>query len=221
MKKRFFFDNPKWVSITEKNRYINPIKNSNSIFGFQKINKEEANKIGLYEYPTITKYDAPCILYENFNFFKVPETEILKKFRRFNAGIAPKTQMRLYILIFDYLKGINIAEQQKIYWKGGNKNEFVICLGLTSKLEVKWAYVFSWADEQNLETETTQWFLKNRRLDLDSFYNWFFNHHKKWKRKEFKDFDYISTPLQLWQILSIYFLSLLENIIALNIVLKN
>lgn len=128
--------------------------------------------------------------------------------------------MRLYILLFDYLKGIDIAEQQKRYWNGGNKNEFIICLGLTSKSEVKWAYVFSWSDEKNLEIETTQWFLKNRNLNLNSFYNWFFHHHKKWKRKEFKDFDYISIPLKLWQLLTIYFISVLENIIAVNFVLS-
>ncbi|MCH5223218.1 MAG: hypothetical protein J1E82_04190 [Muribaculaceae bacterium] len=213
------YDNPKWVSITEKHKYINPIKNSNSIFRFIDISNKEAKELGLYFYPEINQHDAPSILYDNF--ITVPDIEILNKFRRFNAAFGPQVQMRLYILIFDYMKGIEIAEKQKLFWKGGNKNEFVICLGLTSKNEVKWSYVFSWSDEQNLEVETSQWFLKNKELDLNKFYDWFLHKYKEWKRKEFTDFNYLSIPLKLWQLLTIYIVSILENIIAINIALGN
>ena len=213
------YDNKRWVSVTEKHKYINPIQNSNSIFRFQNISKKEAKEIGLYFYPGITRHAAPCILYDNFKFLITPDIEILNKFRRFNAAIGSQVQMRLYILIFDYMKGIEIAEKQKIFWNGGNKNEFIICLGLTSKNEVRWSYVFSWSDEQNLEVETSQWFLKNKNLDLYKFYDWFVYKYKTWQRKEFSDFYYLSVPLKLWQLLTIYIISVLENIIAVNITL--
>ena len=178
--------NPRWVSVTETHKYINPIKNSNSIFRFQNISKKEAKELGLYFYPGINQHDAPCILYDNLKFLIIPDIEILNKYRRFNAALGPQVQMRLYILIFDYLKRIEIAEKQKIFWNGGNKNEFVACLGITSKNEVKWPYVFSWADEKHLEIETEQWFLKNKKLDLNKFYDWFLSKYKVWKRKEFR-----------------------------------
>ena len=196
-----------WVPVTENHSYKNKVKRSNSIFKFETITPQQAEEIGLLDYPAISGFDAPAILSKAFS---VPHY-VDEMFRKFNAGIAPRSQMRLYILLFDEKKGIAISELQQAYWQGGNKNEFVICMGLDSSGEVRWARAFSWADEQQLEVEVARELMNQGRLDWKSLYSWLENNIGRWKRKEFKDFNYIHVSLPLRHFLWILFLSILEN----------
>ncbi|MDE6338728.1 MAG: hypothetical protein K2K97_02935, partial [Muribaculaceae bacterium] len=182
-------ENPKnWVPITESHSYTNKIKASNSIFKFKHIEEWEAEEMGLLNYPAIYTHDAPCVL---SNDIFVPDY-VNELFRKFNARYAPASQMRLYVLLFDSRRGMGISERQREYWQGGNKNEFVVCIGMKSASEVEWARAFSWADEQSKEVETGQWLMNHPRMDWVAFHDWLRGHLRNWKRKEFKDFDYIS-----------------------------
>lgn len=190
-------DDPRWVSVTEKHKYKNKIRNSNSIFRFRTITRKEAARLCLFDYPAINGHDAPCILSDSFTVTLSQQA----KFRRFNGAFAPVRQMRLFILIFNAeTSTAAISEYQREYWQGGNKNELVVCLGVDSGGKVKWARAFSWADSQHLEAEITEWMLRNSRLDLDAFHSWLLGHYRSWQRKEFSDFKYIIVPLQGWQI---------------------
>ena len=205
-----------WVPVTETHSYKNKIRCSNSIFKFEKINKERARELGLIDYPVISGYDAPSVLSNDFNIPYYADD----LFRKFNAGIAPGSQMRLYMLLFDYQKGIGISELQRIYWQGGNKNEFIICVGIDEAMTVHWARAFSWADEEQLEVEVAQELINMKHLDWMQLYRWLENNISRWKRKEFKDFDYIHVSLPLRYILWIFFISLLENAFVLWLFLK-
>lgn len=205
-------DDGRWVSVTEKNLYKNKIKKSNSIFKFRKISKKEAEKLGLFKYPKLVNHDAPCIMTQSVDVTLAQQD----KFRRFNGAFAPRRQMRLYVLIFNADKTTAaFAQFQREYWQGGNKNEFVVCLGVNGEKSVEWAHTFSWADVQQLEAETTQWFLRNPQLDLDAFYDWLRMHYHQWERKKFSDFKYISVPLPGWQLLTIMGASILENVVVI------
>lgn len=211
-------DDPRWVSITEKHTYTNRIRKSHSIFKPRNIRKDEADQMGLFEYPRIVYNDAPCILTQNL---EIP-LFLQEKFRRFNGAFAPQRQMRLFILIFDAESaGAAISQYQREYWQGGNKNEFVVCLGVDRANRVDWARVFSWADNQQLEIETAQWFLRNPTLDLDRFYEWFIRNFHVWQRKSFSDFKYVTVTLQGWQFLCLILLSILENSLVLFLILKS
>ena len=205
-------ENPNnWVPVTESNSYRNKVQASNSIFKFEKIDKKTASEIGLLDYPAIYSHDAPCVL---SNDILIPPA-LDELFRKFNARYAPEYQMRLYMLLYNADRGISISEQQRSYWQGGNKNEFVICLGMNSKEEVEWARAFSWADDQIKEVETAQWLMQHSNVNWFDFHAWLRWHLIDWKRKEFKDFDYISITLPLWQLLSIVFLTIAENSFAI------
>lgn len=209
-------ENPEnWIPITESHNYINKIQASNSIFKFEEINKREAHETGLIDYPAICSYDAPCVL---SNDIVIPD-DVDELFRKFNARYAPEFQMRLYVLLFDANKGIGISELQRAYWQGGNKNEFVICVGMRSGGVVEWARAFSWADEQSKEVEVAQWLMHHPDMNWTELYDWLRLNLIGWKRKEFKDFNYINVSLPLWQILVIYVLSIAENILAIHITL--
>lgn len=206
-----------WIPVTEKHSYKNKIRSSNSIFKFEKISREQAAELGLHEYPAIINNDAPCILSTDLPI--PPDADVM--FRKFNARYGPGLQIRLYILLFDAEKGIGISEMQRAYWQGGNKNEFVVCMGLDADRSVKWARAFSWADEQNIEVEAAQWLMHHPRLEWAEFYEWLKVNLLGWKRKEFSDFDYINVTLPLKYFLIVLFASILENSLAIYLVLEN
>ena len=187
-------------TITEPHDYENRIKNSNSIFRFEKVTDVDVIYYGLLDYPPIEDCDAPCIL---SNCYDVPD-DIDREFRVFNATLAPNAEMRLYILLYDAdVHDMRTVEKQRSYWQGGNKNEFVVCIGISQKKTVKWARAFSWADEPKLEVAVAAWFREHPDFDLHAFHAWMKANYKMWKRKEFADFDYIQTSLALWQSLTL------------------
>ena len=187
----------KLFTITETHSYTNKIRNSNSIYRFEKITGEEADRLGLIDYPEINNFDAPTVLSRHFNI--APNTE--RAFRVFNSIFAPKVEMHLFILLFDAsTASVNIVDKQRSFWHGGNKNEFVVCIGLKGE-EVEWARAFSWADEPVLEVKTVDWFRRNPRKELIDFLSWLKENYTVWKRKEFSDFNYIRVSLAMWQVL--------------------
>ncbi|MDE6378037.1 MAG: hypothetical protein K2K72_04760 [Duncaniella sp.] len=211
------FDEPEqenpdnWVPVTERHSYTNKIQASNSIFKFEKIDKTQAAEIGLIDYPAISVHDASCVLSADVSVSQ----SVDGLFRKFNARYAPEFQMRLYILLFDAERGVSISEMQRAYWQGGNKNEFVVCVGMRNSSEIVWARAFSWADEQTKEVEAAQWLMDHPSVDWQEFHDWLRWHLNDWKRKEFKDFDYINITLPLWQLLCIIAGTIAENTLAL------
>jgi len=141
--------------IFTKHTYENRIRASDlSLFNISVVTEEEADSIGLYNYPEdIDMFDCPVILGGKIS----PETQ--ENFRKLNAKFGPSNKLRLWILIFDN-KPASIAAYQENYWVKGNKNELVICIG-TKGEEITWVHSFSWALSGELTTEVTQ-----KALDL-------------------------------------------------------
>ena len=172
-------------SETYKNVAQNP--RAYSIFGFSEVQ----DKRGLYEYPKIKKRDQDPVLGWR-------DPELSRELKWLNGFYGPKYQIRVFFLVWKG-EGPEISERQKDLWKGGNKNEFVVCLGLDKKgNKVLWCNPFSWSDEPVLEVETRAWFLKNG-MKPKMYVQWLEKEIPRvWKRKEFKDFDYIVLPVPEW-----------------------
>lgn len=109
--------------------------------------------------------------------------------------------------------GVEIAEKQRSYWKGGNKNEFVVCLGI-SKGIVEWCHAFSWMDEPVLSVKIEDYFRTNPTLDLMALHRWLREHIGDWKRKQFSDFKYIRVELNTLQYWSLFALTIAANATA-------
>ncbi len=194
-------------NITETHKYKNKIRNSNSVFKFENISKDEAIESGLYDYPDIINNDQNPICGS-------VDLDTEQLYRCFNAAFGEQYQFRLFVLIFDASKGVETAQKQQAYWKGGNKNEMTVCIGLSEGI-VKWCYTFSWADEPTLETKTSAYFLEHKKLDLKAYLYWLDDNIKYWKRKEFADFDYISVSLSQTQITWLIVISAILNAVAI------
>lgn len=84
----------KSYTLTSEHLYNNPIKGSRSIFKFEKISDEEANKLGLYSYNEIINHEQSPIHGLKFG----PQQE--KKIKWINAYYGIQKQFRMYILIY-------------------------------------------------------------------------------------------------------------------------
>ena len=194
-------------TLTHSHKYKNKVQRSRSVFNFEDISDEEADSLGLYQYPEIGEYDQVPIL-SNHEISK----EQIDAVKFTNAYYGKKHQFRTYILLFED-EDIEISELQRSYWKGGNKNELVVCLGIDST-KVKWCNAFSWCDVPTLDIKTESYFVENDTLDLVSYTHMIRESLEKgeWDRKKFADFDYIKSEMSSSQELFCLILILIYNI---------
>lgn len=186
--------------------YRNKILASHSIFKFEEIDDDDADSLGLFRYPEVNDNDQAVIL-----GFKAGK-EVHKQYKYINSIYGAKKQFRIYVLVFRD-KPLEISEKQKSYWQGGNKNEFVLCLGYnTKKGTIDWCNPFSWCDKPELEVATKRYFRDHPKMDLSEYPQWLENHLHLWKRKEFKDFDYIENELTKGQSIALLIIILILDI---------
>lgn len=123
----YFFNpaNCRCIPLALPHEYTNKIKNSYSVFSFK--NKPAAGR-PMFPHP-VNDYggDTHCIL--NGTQIEI-SAETAYAYQLFNAVNAPQAQMRLYVLLFDADLTPDIVDEQKALWDGGEKNEFVVCLGV-------------------------------------------------------------------------------------------
>ncbi len=207
--------------------YVNYVINSNSIFNTGEVTKEEINEFGLIDYPDIDDTETDVVLCsDNISKRLQISEDIQREYQLFNAFSGENKQIHAFVLVFDAAGGITTALKQQAYWKGGNKNEFVVCLGVdVEENSVRWCKAFSWCDIPRLESATESYFIEHKELDLLSYASWLTQNVSLWKRKEFKDFKYLGISLSPWRKVLVYFIALLLSaamvVIACDIAITN
>lgn len=204
---------------TYPHRYDNPLDRSNSIFRYEEISRQEAQELGLYDYPAIHNYEQQPII-----GLDIATDADQRAFQLLNATMGSSCQVHFFVLIYDASKGLTIGEKQRAYWHGGNKNEFTICLGVEhpkvsdssddigeDPYVLRWCNAFSWMDEPQMELALESWARDHEGapLDLQQFAGWLRDNIHLWQRKEWKDFKYITNPMTWWQLLIIFGTALL------------
>lgn len=189
---------------TYEQRYSNPLDHSNSIFRYEEISDQQAREKGLYDYPKIRNMKQ-----EPIQGLDIASASDQRAFQLLNAMHGKSRQVHFFVLLFDAAKGLTIAEEQRAYWHGGNKNEFTICLGIEKTVDgnmLRWCNAFSWMDEPVLELAIEDWARdqQDKPLDLQAFAEWLKEHLGLWKRKEWKDFAYLSDPMRTWQLIVVF-----------------
>lgn len=206
-------------TVTYDRTYENKIQSSRSIFNFEYINEKEAHELGLYDYPKIEEYDQNPVLSDSIS---VSDKQI-DAVKYINGYHGKNHQFRMYVLLFKD-KDIEISEQQRSYWVGGNKNELVVCLGMKDSTTVSWCNAFSWCDAPTLEVKTESYFAEKDSLDLISYCDYIETLLIKdeWVRKEFVDFDYVRPEMSMTQYIWLIIIVFLYNIgISLFIILND
>lgn len=201
--------------VTTEHSYTNKIKASHSVFKFENIDEKTKKMWSLYDYPQVVHLRQQVVLGKNID----PVTD--RKIQFINGFYGSRNQFRMYILFFKD-KSLDVAFKQRSYWEGGNKNEFVICIGVDSQDKFEWVKCFSWMDKPELEVEVEEYFNDSKDLNLSKFADWLpAQIQTHWHRKQFKDFEYLNielTDTQMWWVLIIV---LIYNIIASVWIVKN
>lgn len=205
------------ITVTYTGRYSNPVRYSNSIFNYKKVSDKTAQELGLIPYPKIKDchQNVICSSSKLIGQNTIDDT-LQDAFRRINAFCGSSSQIHVFVLLFDASQGIGIVEQQRAYWKGGNKNEFTVCLGMSGNT-VSWCLPFSWMDAPTLAVATQSYFTEHPELNLTEFAAWLRQNISLWKRKEFKDFKYLGTNLSKGQTVAFYALAVAISAIAIAI----
>jgi hypothetical protein len=96
---------------------------------------------------------------------------------------------------------------QEAYWKGGNKNELVICIGLSSQdSRVLWVSPFSWTPNRQLLVDLRRDIMEVNNYDPNQIYSVVNSKMDSFERKHFKEFSYLTVEPPTWVL--ILFLSL-------------
>lgn len=197
--------------LVTRHTYENRVKASSSVFNYPEVPEEDIKYYQLYQYPKIYhNYKLPTILGgEGLPDYARAE----KQFNHINGRLGPKKQLRIWVLIYRN-QTPTAADQQEALWKGGNKNEFVITIGIDStSSKVQWCRPFSWSEVEEVKIRVRDFVSAQDTLDLVSvakFVGPLLD--SNFVRKQFADFAYLDIQLPLWQLIISWIITLVTNV---------
>lgn len=205
-------------TVTFTNLYDNPILGSKTtIYRNIKISDSDIKEYELVDYPDIKGYDQENILGRHW----VPDY-VRKKWKFINGFYGKSHQIRTYIIFYKN-KTSEAADKQISYWKGGNKNELIIMMGIDEKTKLQWVKVHSWSDnpefETRLDTHISSYI--GRVVDMNELYNFYIDNVNSWNRKEFKDFEYIQHTMSPGSMTALSIIILIITVVGSIIVVTN
>lgn len=185
------------IQYSWEDTYDNRPQAAISVFNFKPLDSIELKKV--VDYPKVIsgqqKVCIKCVEEDNKTLSKI------------NALYGYSKQIKIFVILFKN-KDISAATLQKRYWKGGNKNELVICADVDSK----WCQSFSWSDDKRLESNINHLFTTKNLTLNQKLYKVKELVPELWVRKKFKDFEYIDVELSTTQLMYVHVISLLITI---------
>jgi len=176
--------------------YENRMQASHSVFKFQKVPPEDAKRYGLFEY----EYGAGPFDYNPLLGIFDPAAS--NRLKWWNAHLGAPKKVHMLVLVFTDQPRL-AGDLQESYWCGGNKNEFVLCIGQDKARRMQWTKVFSWTerDRLKLDVERSTYMMfaggeadsargtVNLSVVVDSMAA---KVKREFVKKSFKDFKYLS-----------------------------
>ena len=102
---------------------------------------------------------------------------------------------------------MDVANKQRSYWEGGNKNEFVVCIGVDNSGRFEQVDAIAWISKPAFEAEVEDFIMNHEDVKLKKFADWLPGQvAAHWKRRDFKDFEYLQmelTETQIWWVMII------------------
>lgn len=165
--------------------YENKVQCSKSVFNFQEVDSADIKDFSLFEYN---------LNYNGFNYnpiFGWPDRDASKRLSQWNGLLGRSKKIHMLILVF-FDKPYEAAMAQESYWKGGNKNEFILCIGLNKNKEIGWTKVISWTEVDRLKLDVERTVL-TMPFNLSAIVDTMASYTKKdFVKKSFKDFSYLT-----------------------------
>jgi hypothetical protein len=196
--------------MTTTHHYENRVQASHSVFNFPQVDPE---KTKVFEYPSASDvFEVPSILTE------VKDLRAYHAANRYlsilNAQLGRSKQIRVWFLIYGEESTLIEAERQEAYWKGGNKNEIVLCIGVNGQHEIQWCHLFSWTEEEALKIMVRNLIMEKRGQSIELMS--IINDVRpliadQWVRKQFADFSYLTVEPKPWHVFLIWLVTALVS----------
>jgi hypothetical protein len=202
------------VPAVTKHIYENKVKCAKkSVFNFQEVRKDEIKQYSLFDYPTIDCFNYNPILGWN-------DKNASDRLQKYNGQFGSFKKVHMLILVFKD-QPYEASLMQEAYWKGGNKNEFILCIGLKGN-EITWTKVISWTDKEEVKVTVARKVKELQQLDMNKIVEIMAAEVKlKFVKKNFRDFDYLTIEPTSTAILITFILSLLLSVGLSIYVIKN
>jgi len=187
-----------------KQTYENKVQASDDVFNFPDVDTNDVKLYKLKEYPGF--YESYGLTKQN-HLLGITNPRAEKKLRILNAKLGKKKEVKAFILVWP---GGNqqSGNMQEWYWKGGNKNEFIVCLGTekNNPKKVNWVKVFSWSESHEMKIEVREWVNEHSdNFDIEKFIDYLYVElDTKFVRKKFSDFDYLEIEIPTGWLIAIY-----------------
>ncbi|MFH1712296.1 MAG: hypothetical protein ABH846_03625 [Patescibacteria group bacterium] len=200
--------------ITRKT-YINKIIASSSCYSYPKVTDEEYEMYRPYEYPEIYSFYKRDYILGDAGSGTAKAQQMLTYW---NAKLGKKKEVQMMVLVFK-----NKSEQagfiQEAYWQGGNKNEFIIAVGVNDANEIQWVRVISWTRVEELKIDArnyvNQMKHQNKTFDVVSLIDWMRTEvDAQFVRLPFATFDFLEVEPPMWMVVVVYILTLIINVIV-------
>ena len=172
-------------TVCEKHTYENRVKCSKSVFNFSDVDSATKKDLGLYDYVNdFDIFDYNPIMGWNDGYAS-------KRLAWWNAHIGAPKKVHMMILVFQN-KPLDAGMYQEQYWKNGNKNEFILCIGIDNDKKIKWTRSISWTEVDILKVKLQEKVLE-MPFDLPAIVDTMaIMVRKDFKKKSFDDFKYLS-----------------------------
>lgn len=203
-------DSLRAVPVTTLHTYENRVKASDaSVFHFDDLDQEDVVRYGLKDYPPIKDhYKMDAVLGDSSS----DATRANTKLKYINGALGHKKEVCVLLLVFKN-QPLEAGFKQEAYWKGANMNEFVICVGINDDREVQWGKVISWTTNEKLKIDVTNLLNQQDKLNLCSIVDQVYPMvQESFKRRDFKEFNYLTVEPPLWAIVTTYLFVILVNV---------
>lgn len=199
--------------ICSQHTYENKVQCSRSVFNFEDVSPETKTQYSLFDYPKENIFDFnPILGYSN--------KEASRLLNVFNALNGSSKQLHMMLLVFTD-QPLETALFQESYWKGGNKNEFLVCVGINST-NITWTKVISWTEQETLKVRITREIKEMKTFDAVKIVKYMGeNIPNGFVRKEFEEFSYLSVEPPMILVIITYLITLALTIVIVVISVNN
>lgn len=187
--------------VAREHSYENRPRASHSIYHYEEVDTIDLKVYKPFEYPVIyNSFHQNVIL--GYNDHKAEQA-----LQVINSRLGASKQIRIFLLVFKNQEK-DAALIQERYWEGGNKNELNICVGIDNEKNIKWGHVFSWTEEEEVKINIRTYIEEAKTFNLIEIISVIDNEVKtNWKRKDFKEFNYLSIDPTTTQTVVIFILA--------------
>ena len=198
-------------STTTENSYENRVQAAHTAFDYPSITESDKKQYKLFDYPDVNGYDQKMVLgLDSIKWVNKRDKWYMNQWATFlNGQLGVKKHARIYFLYFKDMPSV-AADMQEAYWDGGNDNEIVVCVGLSSKSrQIQWVKPFTWSPIRRIIPDVREDIMANKTFDASKLSNavWY-NVDREFKRKDFSEFSYISVDPPVWAKWVTFFITL-------------